>query len=308
MSFSLGSTLANYAVLAGATVTNTGPTTVNGGNVGLSPGTSITGFPSGSVTAPWGIHKTDASAAQAQIELTLATVTIGVPGSTPTVGTLINSYGPGNQDLVGLTLTPGVYDFASSASLSGVLTLDGTGQYFFRIGSTLTTAGSSSILLINGASACNVFWNIGSSATLGTNSTFVGNILAYASITATTGPTGSIKGSLLARIGAVTLDNNRINNSTCVPSGTAPAPAIRCICPKNGCYRGKAEVQIKGTGFLGATSVTFGGYPAIFVVNSDTSITALSPPYPSGKKVDIIVSNLIFNSAVTCKGEFSYFD
>ena len=123
-----------------------------------------------------------------------------------------------------MTLTPGVYHFSSSAQLTGTLTLDAQGDpeahFDFQIGSTLTTASSSSVVLINGADACNVNWQVGSSATLGTNSTFEGNILALTSITLTTGA-NIVSGRALARNGAVTLDTNNVSN-LCIMEGTTP--------------------------------------------------------------------------------------
>jgi hypothetical protein len=209
-------TAQNFAVLAGSTVTNTGSTVVNG-NVGVSPGSSVTGFPPGVVTGG-SIHAADATAAQAQSDLTTAYNTAaGMPCTTDLTG----------QNLGGLTLTPGVYCFTSSASLTGTLTLDFQGNpnavFVFKIGSTLTTASASSVLLTNaGGATCpaNVDWQVGSSATLGTGSTFAGNILALTSITMTTGTT--LNGRALARNGAVTLDTNTV--SLC--SGIAPVPAL----------------------------------------------------------------------------------
>lgn len=117
----------------------------------------------------------------------------------------------------GLTLTPGIYTFSTSAQLTGTLTLDGEGDadavFIFQIGSTLTTASSSGVSTINSAQACNVFWQVGSSATLGTSTQFEGNILALTSITANTG--ANIYGRLLARTGAVTLDDNDVEIATC---------------------------------------------------------------------------------------------
>ena len=122
------------------------------------------------------------------------------------------------QDLGGLTLTPAVYCFDTSAQLTGILHLDANGApnpvWVFQIGSTLTTASNASVVFDNGGSSCNVFWQVGSSATLGTGTVYKGNILALTSITVNTGATMS--GSALARNGAVTLDDNHI--STC--SGT----------------------------------------------------------------------------------------
>ncbi len=207
----LGSTLDTFTVLAGSTVTNTGPTTITG-NVGVSPGTAITGFPPGIISSGTQ-HSADALALQAQSELTTAYNTAAglIPTSTLT-----------GMDLGGMTLTAGVYFFATSAQLTGTLTLDGSGDpnatFIFQIGSTLTTAASSTVSLINNASAANVFWQVGSSATIGTTTTFKGNILALTSISANTSAT--FEGKLLARNGAVTLDTNNIY----APAAPSPTP------------------------------------------------------------------------------------
>jgi Ice-binding-like/VPDSG-CTERM motif len=199
----------NFAVLAGSTITSTGASVINGGNVGLSPGTAITGFPPATITPPFTTFVADAVALQAQSDLTAAYNTAA--------GLAPNQIVTG-QDLGGLTLTPGVYFFASSAQLTGVLTLNNEGNpdavFVFQIGSTLTTASDSSVVTINDGSipgltpGISVFWQIGSSATLGTGTDFEGNILANTSITANTGAT--IDGRLLAENGAVTLDDNTI--------------------------------------------------------------------------------------------------
>ena len=203
---SLG-TAASFGVLAGSTVTNTGASVV-AGNVGVSPGTAVIGFPPGIVTPPATIHSADAVAAQAQVDLTTAYNAIA---GTPTLVDLTG------QDLGGLTLVPGVFGFTSSAQLTGTLTLDALGNpnavFIFKIGSTLTTATGSSVLVINGGSSCNVFWQVGSSATLGTTTTFAGNTLALTSITLNTG--ASVSGRALARNGAVTLAGNSV--TACAP-------------------------------------------------------------------------------------------
>jgi len=205
-------TAGNFGVLGGSTVTNTGPTIVNG-NVGVSPGSSVTGFPPGIVSGGT-IHSNDAVAMQAQNDLTTAYNTAaGTPCTVDLTG--IN--------LGGLTLTPGVYCFTSSAQLTGTLTLNSLGNplssFIFKIGSTLTTASNSSVVMINSGSSCNVFWQVGSSATLGTGSAFAGNILSLTSITMTTGST--LSGRALARNGAVTLDTNSVT-----PCGFVGVPAL----------------------------------------------------------------------------------
>lgn len=207
--------LSSFAVLGGSTVTNTDtPTTVNG-NLGVSPGSAVTGFPPGIVTGGT-IHAGDLAASQAQTELTTTYNNLaGMACNTDLSG----------QDLGGLTLTPGVYCFSSSAQLTGTLTLDAQGNpsaiFVFQIGSTLTTASASSVLLINGATDCNVLWQVGSSATLGTGTALQGLIFADQSITLNTG--ASVSGSVLARIGAVTLDNSHV--ALC-SGGSAVATAI----------------------------------------------------------------------------------
>src|ERR1700687_723554 len=182
---SLG-TASNFAVLGSSTVTNTGSTMITG-NLGLSPGTSITGFPPGTVTGT--THAADAVAAQAQNDATAAKTALTSATCTTNEPTVV--------DIGGQTLGPGVYCFPSSAAITGTLTLSGNGVYIFKMGSTLVTAaGNSNVVLTNGATANNVFWAVGSSATLGTYSGFKGTIIATASITATTGAT--VNGRLIA--------------------------------------------------------------------------------------------------------------
>ena len=202
-------TAGNFGVLAGSAVTNTGASVI-AGNLGVSPGSAITGFPPGIVTPPGTIHSADAIAAQAQVDLTTAYV------AAATMPTLVDLTG---TDLGGLTLTPGVYGFASSAQLTGTLTLDALGNpnavFVFKTGSTLTTASGSSVRLINGGSSCNVFWQVGSSATLGTTTAFAGTIIALTSITLNTG--ANLSGRALARNGAATLAGNNISACGVMP-------------------------------------------------------------------------------------------
>jgi hypothetical protein len=197
-------TAASFAVLAGTTVTNTGPSVISG-DVGVSPGTAVVGFPPGIVNNGT-IHAADAVAAQAQADLTIAYNDAAGRSTTATV----------TADLAGQTLVSGVYTGAT-LGLTGTVTLDAQGDpnavFIFQAASTLITASSSVVALTNGADACNVYWQVGSSATLGTTSTFVGTVLALTSITATTSAT--VNGRLLARNGAVTLDSNVITSSAC---------------------------------------------------------------------------------------------
>ena len=196
--------IGDFSVLAGTTVTNTGSTVVSG-DVGVSPGTAVTGFPPG--LAGGTIHIADGAASLAQATLTAGYIdAAGRSGGTSVAG-----------DLVGQTLTAGVYKSTSSLENSGAVTLDAQGNpdavFIFQIASTLTTGSGSHVVLANGAKACNVFWQVGSSATLGTNSVFKGNILALTSITITTGV--NLEGRALARNGAVTLDTDVITGCAC---------------------------------------------------------------------------------------------
>lgn len=220
---SLGSA-GSYAVLAGTTITNTGNTTV-GGDLGLSPGTAVTGFPPGQVTGA--THKADSAALQAKNDLGTA---FDAAAAIPTTATI-------PVELGGTTETPGVYDSpAGTFGITGTLTLDAQGDpnavFVFKAASTLITASASNVKLVNGAQAANVFWIVGSSATLGTYSILSGNILALTSITVTTGAT--VDGRTLARNGAVTLDTDAItrpvgvqgpvNTTTSLTSSPNPAP------------------------------------------------------------------------------------
>jgi hypothetical protein len=211
---SLG-TAGAYAVLGGSTVTNTGPTVVFG-DLGVSPGAAITGFPPGITTGF--THAGDADALGAQNAVTVAYDALS---SQPCTGNLTG------QNLGGLTLTPGVYCFDTSAQLTGTLTLNAQGTsgavFIFKTGSTLTTAAASRVQMINdGGGICGPFWRIGSSATLGTTTSFMGNILALTSITLTTGAT--MQGRALARNGAVTLDTNQVTATACSARGARPTP------------------------------------------------------------------------------------
>jgi hypothetical protein len=207
----------SFAVLASSTVTNSGPTVVSG-DLGVSPGTAVTGFdqPGGPGSVVNGaIHKADAVAGQAQLALTTAyNQAAASPSTADVTGTNV-----GNR-----VLQPGVYTDSSAMSFSGVLTLDGGGDpaavFIFQAGSSLTVAGSSSVVFIGAAQACNVFWQVTSTATIGTDAAFAGTVMALADIDVNTGAT--IQGRLLARTGQVTLLNNVITRPTCAAVPTTP--------------------------------------------------------------------------------------
>jgi hypothetical protein len=201
----------SFGILAGSTVTNvTGTATTVSGNVGVWPGSAVTGFgPPASITGT--IDAGNAVAQIAQGDLTTAyNNAAGAAG-----GAVLTA------NIGGQTLPPGVYRTTSaqpSLGITGNLTLDGKGDpnasWIFQIVTTLTTAaGNSNVILINGAQSKNVIWQVGSSATLGTNTIFTGTIMAQASVTATTGST--LNGRALARSGGVTLDTTTVVVPTC---------------------------------------------------------------------------------------------
>lgn len=192
----------NFAVLGASTVTSAGTSTIHFGNLGVSPGTAITGFPPG-ILLSGEIHAGDPVAAAAHADAMTAWSALGA---------LRLDQKLSGQDLGGLTLAPGVYRFDSSAQLTGDLKLDAQGNsealFVFQIGSTLTTAVGSKATVINGADGCNVFWQVGSSATIGVDTLFVGSMIATASITLNSNAV--VWGRAIALNGAVTMDNNDV--------------------------------------------------------------------------------------------------
>jgi Ice-binding-like len=204
-----------FGLVAASTATNTGVTTLITGDLGVSPGNTAPGFTGANVTGV--IHLADGPATAAQADATTAYGALaGQPCNIDLTG----------QDLGGLTLTPGVYCFSSSAQLTGTLTLDGLGNpgsvWVFKIGSTLTTASGSGVVFINSGRACGTFWQVGSSATLGTTTNFGGNVLALASITLNTGANNN--GALFALTAAVTLDTSQVTAVGSCGGGAQPSP------------------------------------------------------------------------------------
>jgi Ice-binding-like len=240
----------SFGVLAGTTVTNTGPTIVNG-DLGISPGTACTGFPApctggGPGTVNGTIHSADTTSAQAQADLITAYDNAAGQATTTTTGT----------QLGGMTLGPGVYAATPGPgflNITGTLTLDGQGNpnavFIFKAASTLVTAagpGASRVSLVNGAQSCNVFWQVGSSATIGTFSDFSGNVLALTDIEAQTSAT--INGRLLARNAAVTLDSDTITAAQCAAPAAAPPtapPAVTITNVPKACTRSNFKLKVK---------------------------------------------------------------
>ncbi len=209
-------TAANFSVLAHTGVTNSGPTTVDR-DLGVNPSASVIGFggpPNGTVLGT--IHAADAVAVQAKVDLDAA---YGIAASAPVTAS--------HTALGGLTLIGGVYDSGGATlDLTGTLTLDGQNDpssvWIFKASSDLITASSSRVSFINGASPCNVFWQVTSSASLGTGSTFVGTIMALASVTIADSVT--VYGRALARTGTVTLLNDRFLTLACAGGAAVPIP------------------------------------------------------------------------------------
>ncbi|MEC3982005.1 ice-binding family protein [Amycolatopsis sp. H20-H5] len=273
----------NFAVLGASTVTNTGPTVVTG-DLGVSPGTAVVGFPPGSVVGT--VHTTDAVAAQAQADVgTAITYAAGEPCDTNLTG----------QDLGGLTLPPGVYCFNSSAQLTGTLTLDAQGNpnaaWVIQVASSLTTGSNAAVVLTGGATPCNhdnITWQIGASATIGTGTSFVGNILAGTSITVAGNADST--GSLYAHTGAVTMDSNKV--STCAGAGNQAGPTITTTpsgsVPVGGALSDTARLT-GGASPTGTVTFTLFGpgdltcaAPIATRTSALTGRTATSGPVPAG--------------------------
>ena len=299
---SLGSAT-TFAVLAGSTATSAGVSTLNG-NLGVSPGTAATGFPPGNLNGTF--HSNNGVAVQAQADLLTAyNEAVARTPVTPMAG-----------DLGGLTLTPGTYQFGASIPLATGLTLDAQGDpgavFVFQAGSTLLTAAGSHVDLINGASACNVFWQVGSSATLGASSSLAGTIMAATSISM--GDSVTVNGRALAHNGAVTM----INDTVTVPpacSGDTSAPTGGSISYTAG-YTTAATVSItftpgtdtgsglaSGSGLLQRASATLsGGSCATFgafatVVTNPTSPTSSALTSGNCYQYRYLISDVAGNQA-----------
>ncbi len=248
---SLG-TATSFVVLAGTGVTATGPVTLNG-DLGTYPTTSISG--TGSITINGTNHAGDGVTQQAKTDLTTAYDNAAGQGPTS----------PIVADLTGQTLTAGVYNSGSQILLTGALTLDAAGDpnalFVFQAGSDLSVVSGASVNLINGAQACNVFWQVTSSASLGTGASFRGSILALTSITLATGAT--VEGRVLARNGTVTLDTNTITAPVCAVPTVPTVPAA--VTPTGGVATGDGSTAGTSTP-LGAGLAVAAGFGTLVLV------------------------------------------
>lgn len=239
-----------FAILASSTVTNSGNTVIAGGNLGLYPGTSVTGFPPGVVLSPAVEHITDQVANQAEIDAMSA---YNIYQALP-AGTLVS-------ELAGMVLTPGTYTASSTLDLSvgGTVTLSGNGNFIFQVGSALTINVGATVLLTNGAQAKNVIWVVGSSATIGTSAVMVGNVVALASVSLGTGAT--LNGRAIGLTGAVTLLGNAV---TAPPSSSSLPVTLSSVSATIG-LKGLSELCFPDiTGKVirawGLVTITPGGY------------------------------------------------
>lgn len=266
----LGTTVP-FAVLGGSTITNTGFSHIRG-DLGLSPGTAVTGFPPGIVVPPGTAHVADAVATGAQNDATTAYNNLAGQAC---------DFGPfGPTDLAGQSLIPGVYCFSSSVQNSGLLTLNGlpTDVWVFRVASSLTTGPGSSMV---GGDKCNVFWQVGSSATLDTTTTFTGTIIALQSISLNNGVV--LNGRALARNGAVTLINDTIDATGC--AGVPPPGGVGLIK-----FFNPAPVNVGGTSTL-----------TITLANTNAGVATLTAPLTDTFAAGLVVAGTPA-VATTCGG------
>jgi ice-binding like protein len=285
-------TAETFAVLGASTVINTGATKIRG-NLGVSPGTAVVGFPPGKMELGT-INAGNAVAAQAQADLATAYNSVAAkPCNVSLTG----------QDLGGLTLTPGVYCFDSSAQLTGTLVLDfqkgSTEGFIFQIGSTLTTASSSTVTLQNCTKICPIVWQVGSSATLGTDTKFSGNILAKVSITLTTGV--NICGRALAETGAVTMDTDIVffmgSLTPRVPSmvtGNGQIPALAATSAGPAGFAFIADPTGKGTFF------SYLNYATGFRVYGPVDNVEVVATHPDGSPATVRISGVCHASLPQC--------
>ncbi|MHB9037528.1 MAG: ice-binding family protein [Armatimonadota bacterium] len=244
-------TASTFGLLAGSGITNTGSSVIKG-DVGSAPTPAVTGFPPGIVV---GTLYTTPNAVTATAQTNLTAAYNAAAGATPTgilTGIDLGTFNAGNP------LGPGVYFFSSSAGLTGNLTLDGGGdpnaQWIFQIGSSLTTASNATVSFINGASPCNVFWQVGSSATIQTNNVFGGTIMALTSITLNG---GTLNGRALARNGSVTISAAEFVNTVC-PAGPVPCVTIGKVADRAVAAPGEVITYTYAVCNCGTASLTVG--------------------------------------------------
>ena len=282
---------ASFAVLGADTVTDAGRSEING-SVGVSPGTAITG---GMVISNGGTHTGAGSAAQAAKVSAQAAYTAAKSRTyTKVVTADLSSAGPAGSN----TLAPGVYSSASSLGLTDTLILDGGGNpnavFIFQAGTTLTTASSSKIELVNGAQAANVFWQIGSSATLGTSSKFVGTIVADISVTSTTAV--EVDGRLLALNGAVTMDGGKVTIPVTVPG--VPTGVSAVAGNTNAVVSWTAPANTGGSLITGYTVTSSGGQTAT-VSGTGTSVTVTGLTNGTAYTFTVTATNVSGTSAAS---------
>jgi hypothetical protein len=287
-------TSSTYGTLAGSALTNTGPTTVTG-NIGVDPGSSITGFSGAPNGSNIGAVNDDNSAAL-QAESDLTTAYNNAAGLTPTSS--------GLAELSGLSLTPGVYSGGALAlSDNGTLTLAGTAAdsvWVFQAASSLTIGSATHIIITGGASACNVFWQVGSSASIGTSAQFQGTVLAAQSITAATGAT--VTGRLLASSAAVTLQSNTITVPTGCAAGNAPSqsPTISTTTAPAATVGKPYSFHIPASGTPAPTlAVSSGTLPAGLTLNGTTGIISGTPLSAGGSTFTVTATNSLAPAAST---------